>query len=128
MENVVPVILSGGSGSRLWPKSRKAYPKQLHRLYGDATMLQHTVKRVDHLGAPIVVCNNDQRFMVADQLQETCGDASQIILEPIGRNTAPADNPKIAVAAIVENGESSGIPAAIVKEVMNAYLLPMEGE
>lgn len=96
MENVVPVILSGGSGSRLWPKSRKAYPKQLHRLYGDATMLQHTVKRVDHLGAPIVVCNNDQRFMVADQLQETCGDASQIILEPIGRNTAPA----IAVAAM----------------------------
>lgn len=96
MENVVPVILSGGSGSRLWPKSRKAYPKQLHRLYGDATMLQHTVKRVDHLGAPIVVCNNDQRFMVADQLQQSGYVKSDIILEPVGRNTAPA----IAVAAI----------------------------
>lgn len=96
MENVVPVILSGGSGSRLWPKSRKAYPKQLHRLYGDATMLQHTVKRVEHLGCPIVVCNNDQRFMVADQLQEKCSEESDIVLEPVGRNTAPA----IAVAAM----------------------------
>lgn len=92
---VVPVILSGGSGTRLWPKSRKAYPKQLHRLYGDATMLQHTVNRVNHLAAPIVVCNDSQRFMVADQLSTVCSAKPSIILEPLGRNTAPA----IAIAA-----------------------------
>ncbi|MFL0799743.1 MAG: mannose-1-phosphate guanylyltransferase/mannose-6-phosphate isomerase [Agarilytica sp.] len=94
--NVIPVILSGGSGSRLWPKSRKAYPKQLHRLYGDYTMLQHTYNRVSHLGAPLVVCNDAQRFMVADQLSEMCKDKPTIMLEPVGRNTAPA----IAVAAL----------------------------
>lgn len=93
---VVPVILSGGSGTRLWPKSRKAYPKQLHKIYGDYTMLQHTFNRVDHLGAPIVVCNEAQRFMVADQLSEVCEQKPTIILEPMGRNTAPA----IAVAAM----------------------------
>ncbi len=93
---VVPVILSGGSGSRLWPKSRKAYPKQLHKLYGDFTMLQHTYNRVKHLNAPIVVCNDAQRFMVADQLSEVCTQKPEIILEPVGRNTAPA----IAIAAL----------------------------
>jgi len=92
---VIPVILSGGSGSRLWPKSRKAYPKQLHTLYGDLTMIQHTCNRVSDLQAPIVVCNEAQRFMVADQLTEVCEIKPTIILEPVGRNTAPA----IAVAA-----------------------------
>ena len=92
---IVPVILSGGSGTRLWPKSRKAYPKQLHQLYGDCTMLQHTVKRVSQFEAPIVVCNNDQRFMVADQLSKVCTSKPQIVLEPVARNTAPA----IAAAA-----------------------------
>lgn len=95
MSVVVPVVLSGGSGSRLWPKSRQFYPKQLHKLYGDCTMLQHTLKRVDHLGEPIIICNNEQRFMVADQVQ-AIGQTAQIILEPIARNTAPA----IAVAAL----------------------------
>jgi mannose-1-phosphate guanylyltransferase/mannose-6-phosphate isomerase len=95
MTVVVPVVLSGGSGSRLWPKSRQFYPKQLHKLYGDCTMLQHTLKRVDHLGEPIVICNNEQRFMVADQVQ-AIGQSAHIILEPIARNTAPA----IAVAAL----------------------------
>lgn len=88
--NVVPVILSGGSGSRLWPKSRKAYPKQLHRLYGDYTMIQHTALRVNHLEAPIVVCNEDQRFMVAEQLHQVLEKKPDILLEPVGRNTAPA--------------------------------------
>jgi mannose-1-phosphate guanylyltransferase/mannose-6-phosphate isomerase len=95
MSVVVPVVLSGGSGSRLWPKSRQFYPKQLHKLYGDCTMLQHTLKRVDHLGEPIIICNNEQRFMVADQVQ-AIGLTAQIILEPIARNTAPA----ITVAAL----------------------------
>lgn len=92
---VVPVILSGGSGTRLWPKSRKAYPKQLHKLYGDVTMLQHTMKRVQQFAPPIVVCNNDQRFMVASQIAEIDSRKAEIILEPCARNTAPA----IAVAA-----------------------------
>ncbi|WP_096084703.1 mannose-1-phosphate guanylyltransferase/mannose-6-phosphate isomerase [Agaribacterium haliotis] len=99
MSFVQPVILSGGSGTRLWPKSRKAYPKQLHTLYGDYTMLQHTVLRVATKAAPMVICNDSQRFMVAEQLAELTTDTEkkvQIILEPIGRNTAPA----IAVAAL----------------------------
>jgi mannose-1-phosphate guanylyltransferase/mannose-6-phosphate isomerase len=96
MAAVIPVILSGGSGTRLWPKSRKAYPKQLHTLYGDVTMLQHTVKRVPSSAAPIVVCNESQRFMVAEQLSQVCDKSASVILEPVGRNTAPA----IAVAAL----------------------------
>ena len=87
---VVPIILSGGSGSRLWPKSRKAYPKQLHCLYGEYTMIQHTALRVSHLETPIVVCNEDQRFMVAEQLSEVCEQKPDILLEPVARNTAPA--------------------------------------
>ena len=90
MTQVFPVILSGGSGTRLWPKSRKAYPKQLHTLYGEYTMLQHTANRVNHLASPIVVCNEAQRFMVADQLTEVCDTQAKILLEPAGRNTAPA--------------------------------------
>ncbi len=90
MPPVIPVILSGGSGSRLWPKSRHHFPKQLHRLYGQHTMLQETMKRVEWLGQPqIVICNNDQRFMVADQVQEI-GIKTEIVLEPVARNTAPA--------------------------------------
>ncbi|TVZ38644.1 mannose-1-phosphate guanylyltransferase [Alteromonadaceae bacterium 2753L.S.0a.02] len=92
---VVPVILSGGSGTRLWPKSRKAYPKQLHKLYGDATMLQHTMQRVKQFAPPIIVCNNDQRFMVASQVDEIESRKAEILLEPCARNTAPA----IAAAA-----------------------------
>lgn len=95
MSYILPVILSGGSGTRLWPKSRKAYPKQLHTLYGEHTMLQHTALRVSKYAAPIVVCNEAQRFMVAEQLSEISEQKSTIILEPAGRNTAPA----IAVAA-----------------------------
>ena len=96
MAIVIPVVLSGGSGSRLWPKSRHHYPKQLHRLYGDRTMLQETLYRVRHLAnEPIIICNSDQRFMVADQVQEL-GEGGEIILEPVARNTAPA----IVIAAL----------------------------
>lgn len=96
MSFVKPVILSGGSGTRLWPKSRKAYPKQLHTLYGEYTMLQHTALRVSSYAAPIVVCNEAQRFMVAEQLMQLQETEATIMLEPLGRNTAPA----IAVAAL----------------------------
>ena len=94
MKNVVPVILSGGNGTRLWPKSRKKQPKQLLKLNGENSMLQRTVSRVADLQSPIVVCNEEQRFMIARQLQEVDCSAT-IIVEPIARNTAPA----IAVAA-----------------------------
>ena len=94
IKNVVPVILSGGNGTRLWPKSRKKMPKQLLKLNGEDSMLQRTVSRVASLQSPIVVCNEEQRFMIASQLQEVNCSAT-IIVEPIARNTAPA----IAVAA-----------------------------
>lgn len=95
---IIPVILSGGSGTRLWPLSREAYPKQFLPLVGDDTMLQATWKRVASLAdkAPIVVANQEHRFMAAEQLRECKAIPDAIILEPVGRNTAPA----IAVAAL----------------------------
>ena len=97
---LIPVILSGGSGTRLWPLSRELYPKQLLPLVGERTMLQETAHRVEGLeevGAPIVVCNESHRFMVAEQLREEGVRPQAIVLEPMGRNTAPA----VAVAALV---------------------------
>jgi mannose-1-phosphate guanylyltransferase/mannose-6-phosphate isomerase len=97
---LIPLILSGGSGTRLWPLSRELYPKQLLPLVGERTMLQETVARViglPDLATPIVVCNESHRFMVAEQLREHGTPAQAIILEPVGRNTAPA----VAVAALV---------------------------
>ena len=92
-----PVILSGGSGTRLWPLSRELYPKQLLALTGTHTMLQQTVLRLDGLAAasPVVVCNEAHRFLVAEQLRELKVEPRATILEPFGRNTAPA----IALAA-----------------------------
>lgn len=97
---MTPVILSGGSGSRLWPLSRGMYPKQLLPLVDpDLSMLQQTVQRTEGLpsiNAPIVVCNEEHRFMVGEQLQQVDVKQAAILLEPEGRNTAPA----IALAAI----------------------------
>lgn len=96
---LIPVILSGGSGSRLWPLSRQAYPKQLLALTGPDTLIQQTVKRVSSLeGAtsPLLVCNNEHRFLIAEQLFEAGVTPLDIILEPVKRNTAPA----VAVAAL----------------------------
>ena len=94
-----PVILSGGSGTRLWPLSRAALPKQLLPLASDRTMLQETVIRLGgmaDIGAPLVVCNNDHRFLIAEQMREIGVEPLGIFLEPMGRNTAPA----AAVAAL----------------------------
>lgn len=93
-----PVILSGGSGTRLWPLSRDLYPKQFLPLVGTQTMFQDTVRRLAGLGAadPLVVCNEHHRFIVAEQLRQIGAGATAIILEPVGRNTAPA----VAVAAL----------------------------
>lgn len=95
---LIPVILSGGSGTRLWPLSRELYPKQLLPLAGKQTMLQETICRlapIDDCGKAIVVCNEAHRFMVAEQLRQVSCSAT-IILEPEGKNTAPA----LAVAAL----------------------------
>lgn len=97
MSSVIPVILSGGSGTRLWPLSRKHYPKQFHKLSGSGhTLIQDTALRVKHLAPPIVVCNEDHRFMLADQLQQVGITPAAILLEPEAKNTAPA----IALAAL----------------------------
>ena len=96
MSSVYPVIMSGGSGTRLWPLSRKHYPKQFLNLTGDKTMIQHTAERMSSYEAPIIVCNESHRFIVAEQLNEISITPSSIILEPIGRNTAPA----VALAAM----------------------------
>jgi mannose-1-phosphate guanylyltransferase/mannose-6-phosphate isomerase len=95
---MIPVILSGGSGTRLWPLSREAYPKQFLPLVGKDTMLQATWQRIAPLAsaAPMVVANEEHRFMVAEQLRQVGCVPSAILLEPVGRNTAPA----IAVAAL----------------------------
>ena len=91
--------MSGGSGSRLWPQSRALNPKQFLPLVNEQTMLQNTVARLDGLdavGAPVVIANEDHRFLVAEQLRQMGRSAEAIILEPVGRNTAPA----VALAAL----------------------------
>lgn len=90
---IYPVVLSGGSGTRLWPLSRAAVPKQLLPLASDFSMLQETVRRLGGMagiGAPLVVCNQDHRFLIAEQLRQIEVMPSWIMLEPVGRNTAPA--------------------------------------
>ncbi|UPG92297.1 mannose-1-phosphate guanylyltransferase/mannose-6-phosphate isomerase [Luteibacter aegosomaticola] len=99
MDMLIPVILSGGSGTRLWPLSRKNRPKQFLALMGENTLFQQTVLRttkLDQAQAPIIVCSEDHRFTVAEQLQELRVGGASILLEPAARNTAPA----IALAAM----------------------------
>jgi mannose-1-phosphate guanylyltransferase len=100
---ILPVIMAGGSGTRLWPLSRAMYPKQFLNIVGDNTMLQDTVLRLNNIDTvkPVVICNTEHRFLVAEQMQNI-GQSADIILEPVGRNTAPA----IALSALkaIENG------------------------
>lgn len=95
---MIPVILSGGNGSRLWPLSRKQYPKQFLKLIGDQTLFQQTIARVMTNGMqnPLIICNQEHRFMVSEQLLALNQSADAIFLEPFGRNTAPA----VAIAAM----------------------------
>ena len=129
-----PVILSGGAGTRLWPASRAMYPKQLLPLVGDRTMLQETALRLagkeNSADRIMVICNEAHRFLVAEQLRE-CGCKASIVLEPEGRNTAPA----VALAALValrdlEEGAEPPLllvmPADHVIEDRQAFLKALE--
>ena len=101
---ITPVILSGGSGTRLWPLSRKLHPKQFIDLVNDTTLFQDTILRLPKDTAnPLIICNEEHRFLAAEQLRQINKKSNGIILEPIGRNTAPA----IALAALkfINNGE-----------------------
>ena len=97
-----PVILAGGGGTRLWPLSREHYPKQFLSLFGEKTLLQETLSRLNGLNTsidvsdPVIICNEAHRFLVAEQSAQISKNISNIILEPKGRNTAPA----LTVAAI----------------------------
>jgi mannose-1-phosphate guanylyltransferase/mannose-6-phosphate isomerase len=116
LPSLQPVLLAGGSGSRLWPMSRETYPKQLLSLTGEHTLLQDTVTRLDgfpqaqetsgvtDVRAPLIVCNEEHRFLVADQLRQIGVVPWRILLEPFGRNTAPA----LTLAALaVKEGEDA---------------------
>jgi len=103
---IQPVVLSGGSGTRLWPLSREKYPKQLLPLIGEDSLLQATVRRLEgiadaELAAPMVVCGEEYRFVIAEQLR-LLGKPGTIVLEPKGRNTAPALT--LAALAAIKNG------------------------
>ncbi len=106
-QRIIPVLLSGGSGTRLWPLSRTAYPKQFHTLVGSDTMLVDTMRRMSGTALfadPIIIGSHQHRFLIAEQLREAGYENARIVLEPRARNTAPA----AAVAALMalESGEN----------------------
>ena len=111
---LIPVILSGGAGTRLWPLSRELYPKQFLPLVGERTMIQDTALRtvgLPEVTDPIIVCNEAHRFLVAEQLRQVGIEPRSIILEPVGRNTAPA----VAIAALAATaGGAKGDPLLLV--------------
>lgn len=107
---LLPVILCGGSGTRLWPLSRGAHPKQFHALVSESSLLQDTLQRVAQVGdgevatqPPVLVCNVEHRFLVASQLQQIGVQGARILLEPFGRNTAPA----LTLAALAARADSN---------------------
>ena len=100
---MITVILSGGSGTRMWPYSRSMHPKQFLPLVGENSMLQETIMRLGDDIEPLVVCNEDHRFMVAEQLRAMNIEANSILLEPEAKNTAPAIT--LAALKVMEKGE-----------------------
>ena len=127
--SLIPVILCGGSGTRLWPLSREQYPKQLLSLMGEQTLLQDTAQRLQELelplpiqAQPIVVCNQEYRFITAEQLHEVGVTPSRIILEPFGRNTAPALT--LAALSVVQNNDDAVLLVMAsdhVMQVLNGF-------
>ncbi len=123
MTKVVPVILSGGTGTRLWPLSRRSYPKQLLPLAGERTLLQSAVLRASDatLFAPaMIVANAEHRFVIAEQLRAVGADNARIVLEPVGRNTAPA----VAAAAAIAAEEDRG---AVILVMPSDHVIEDEG-
>ncbi len=113
--NIIPVILAGGKGSRLWPLSRESYPKQFLKLNekNNFSLLQNTylrLKGIKRLTAPIIICNEEHRFIVAEQMREIKIKPKSIILEPVSRNTAPA----IALAALKAQKDTSSDPILLI--------------
>ncbi|OUJ02020.1 mannose-1-phosphate guanylyltransferase/mannose-6-phosphate isomerase [Acetobacter cibinongensis] len=96
---IIPVVLSGGTGSRLWPMSRASFPKQLWPLISHRSMLQETLLRGQRYLVPIIVCNEEHRFLIAEQVREVLSEKAQIVLEPVGRNSAPAITAAALLAA-----------------------------
>jgi mannose-1-phosphate guanylyltransferase/mannose-6-phosphate isomerase len=121
---MIPVILSGGSGSRLWPLSRKSFPKQFLALTGEQTLFQQTVERLafDGMQQPLLVCNQEHRFIVKEQLAARKLGVQGLLLEPFGRNTAPAIG--IAAMKLIEEGRDElllVLPADHVIEDQKAF-------
>ena len=107
-EKILPVILCGGTGTRLWPLSRASFPKQYLAVTNknSLTFFQETISRVDNMNLfnnPLIICNEEHRFIVAEQIREININPNSILLEPIGRNTAPA----ITLAALKANQDGS---------------------
>jgi len=105
MSQLIPVILAGGTGTRLWPLSRALFPKQFHALFSDRSLFQDTLARARHVTgeAPIIVCNEEHRFLVAEQCRALGIEWRRLILEPEGRNTAPA----IGLAALAAPADAT---------------------
>jgi len=135
---IVPVILAGGSGTRLWPLSREHYPKQLLALVNEKTMLQNTLARVmglEQVAKPIVVCTEEHRFLVAEQVREL-GLAATLLIEPVGRDTAPAvaaaahaaiDQDKDAVLLVLPADHVIGNTANFAKAVLQGLVHAAQG-
>ncbi|MEC8525970.1 MAG: mannose-1-phosphate guanylyltransferase/mannose-6-phosphate isomerase [Pseudomonadota bacterium] len=138
MATLTPVLLCGGVGSRLWPVSRQGRPKQYLNLIGETSMLQQTLTRIESLAqtSPIIVCNEEHRFLVAEQVRQLGSTSPTIILEPEGKNTAPA----IALAAIAASASNPevdllvlpadhyvGKPAALIDAIEKAASASSQG-
>ena len=139
MATITPVLLCGGVGSRLWPVSRQGRPKQYLNLIGETSMLQQTLTRIEPLTqtSPIIVCNEEHRFLVAEQVRQLGLTSPTIILEPEGKNTAPA----IALAAIAASASDPeinllvlpadhyvGKPAALIDAIERAAAASSQGK
>lgn len=122
---IYPVILSGGSGTRLWPLSREHYPKQLLSLLGQATLLQQTIERLrglDDAAPPLFVCNEEHRFLVAEQARAVTPSWLDIVLEPVGRNTCPAATlAALSIARVQPDAVMLLMPADHVVRDVNAF-------
>src|SRR5215468_9422097 len=121
MGAIFPVILSGGSGTRLWPLSRTMYPKQFIRFFDDQTssFLAAALKRFGSeagFAAPVIVCNNDHRFLVKDEAERAGIQPKAVVLEPVARNTAPA----VAVAALLAERDD---PASILAVMPSDHVI-----